>query len=116
MEITSLARNEVCTDPLNEMEINKVFDKSIYDKYYSNFMDDNFKSNNNSLSGFGSTTHISVIDKNNNIASITTTNGEGCGYFISEYGIMMNNMLGEQDLNPYGFHKWETIRRLPTMI
>ena len=29
---------------------------------------------------------------------------------------MMNNMLGEQDLNPYGFHNWETKRRLPTMI
>jgi gamma-glutamyltranspeptidase/glutathione hydrolase len=56
------------------------------------------------------------MDKNNNIASITTTNGEGCGHFIPEYGIMMNNMLGEQDLNPYGFHQWKTIRRLPTMI
>ena len=116
MEITSLARNEVCNNPLNEMEIKQVLDKSIYDKYYSNFMDENFKSNNNSLSGFGSTTHISVMDKDSNIASITTTNGEGCGYFVPEYGIMMNNMLGEQDLNPYGYHKWKTIRRLPTMI
>ena len=68
------------------------------------------------LSGFGSTTHISVIDKDYNVASVTTTNGEGSGHFIPEFGIMMNNMLGEQDLNPYGFHQWKNIRRLPTMI
>ena len=29
---------------------------------------------------------------------------------------MMNNMLGEQDLNPYGFHQWTMQRRLPTMM
>ena len=57
-----------------------------------------------------------VLDKNGNAASITTTNGEGCGRIISKYGIMMNNMLGEVDLNPYGFHNWNIKRRLPTMI
>ena len=68
------------------------------------------------IDGFGSTTHVSIIDKENNAASITTTNGEGCGYTIPEYGIMMNNMLGEEDLNPFGFHNWNKKRRLPTMI
>ena len=29
---------------------------------------------------------------------------------------MMNNLLGEEDLNPFGFHKWNKKRRLPTMI
>ena len=28
----------------------------------------------------------------------------------------MNNMLGEEDLNPFGFHKWGGKRRLPTML
>ena len=28
----------------------------------------------------------------------------------------MNNMLGEHDLNPFGFHKWNKKRRLPTMM
>ena len=56
------------------------------------------------------------MDKRGNAASITTTNGEGCGYIIPEYGIMMNNMLGEEDLNPFGFHKWGKKRRLPTML
>ena len=66
--------------------------------------------------GFGSTTHVSIIDSEGNAASITTTNGEGCGSIIPEYGIMMNNLLGEVDLNPFGFHKWGTKRRLPTMM
>ena len=59
---------------------------------------------------------MSILDNNGNAASITTTNGEGCGYVIPEFGIMMNNMLGEQDLNPFGFHNWNTVRRLPSMI
>ena len=35
---------------------------------------------------------------------------------IGGTGIMLNNMLGEQDLNPQGFHKWNNSMRLPTMI
>ena len=29
---------------------------------------------------------------------------------------MLNNMLGEEDLNPGGFHKWEPDTRLSTMM
>ena len=116
MELTSIARNEVCNDPKNEMEINKVLDDTVFNKYLNRFNDNTLNGDNTKLSGFGSTTHISIIDKDDNIASVTTTNGEGCGYFIPEFGMMMNNMLGEHDLNPYGFHKWKSIRRLPTMM
>ena len=31
------------------------------------------------------TTHYSVVDKWGNAVSVTTTNGEGCGYVIPEY-------------------------------
>ena len=116
MELTSMARHEVCTNPNQEMEINEIFNQKIFNKYLTLFNDNRSIGNTSKLSGFGSTTHISIIDKWNNIFSATTTNGEGCGHFIPEFGMMMNNMLGEQDLNPYGFHKWETQRRLPTMI
>ena len=51
-----------------------------------------------------------------NAASVTTTNGEGCGYILPGTGIMLNNMLGEEDLNPQGFHNWTHSRRLPTMM
>ena len=64
----------------------------------------------------GATTQVSIIDKNGNAASVTTTNGEGCGYLIPELGVMLNNMLGEEDLNPSGFHNFSHQQRLPTMI
>ena len=114
MNIAALARNEVCINPDDEYEISKIFSKNLFNKYLNLFNSENSQADE--LDGFGSTTHVSVLDKNGNAASITTTNGEGCGYIIPEFGIMMNNMLGEEDLNPFGFHKWRKRRRLPTMI
>jgi len=65
---------------------------------------------------WGNTTHISVIDEEGNAATVTTTNGEGSGYIIPNTGIMLNNMLGEEDLNPHGFFKWPSFVRLPSMM
>ena len=115
MNLTSKVRNEVCKNPNDEYEINKIFNEDIYNKYLKLFNCDTLDFAKDT-DGFGSTTHISILDKEGNAASITTTNGEGCGYVMPEYGIMMNNMLGEQDLNPFGFHIWDNPRRLPTMI
>ena len=50
------------------------------------------------------TTHISVIDASGNLAALSVSNGEGCGYVIPGTGIVMNNMLGEVRPQP---------RRLP---
>ena len=66
--------------------------------------------------GAGSTTHISVVDGEGNAASITTSTGIGCGFMIPGTGIMMNNMLGEEDLNPRGFHKQPPGTRLSSMM
>lgn len=65
---------------------------------------------------WGSTTHVSVIDDEGNAASVTTTNGEGSSYVIPGTGIMVNNMLGEEDLNPNGFHQWLENRRISSMM
>ncbi len=62
------------------------------------------------------TTQISVVDRQGNLASMTLSNGEGCGYVIPGTGIMMNNMLGEEDLNPGGFHRWPEDRRIASMM
>ena len=62
------------------------------------------------------TTHISVIDRAGNIAALTTSNGEGCGHLLADTGIMLNNMLGEQDLNPDGFHRWREDQRMTSMM
>ena len=50
------------------------------------------------------TTHISIADSEGNCASMTCSNGEGSGYFAPSTGVMLNNMMGEDDLHPDGFH------------
>jgi len=65
---------------------------------------------------WGNTTHISVIDAQGNAASVTSTNGEGSGCVIPGTGIHLNNMLGEEDLNPHGFFRWPAGVRLPSMM
>lgn len=62
------------------------------------------------------TTHISVADRAGNIASLTASNGEGCGHVLPTTGIMLNNMLGEEDLNFGGFHRWKEGARLASMM
>ena len=62
------------------------------------------------------TTHISVADAQGNLASLTVSNGEGCSYVLPGTGVMMNNMLGEEDLNPGGFHRWKEGCRLASMM
>ena len=68
------------------------------------------------LNRWGNTTHISVIDAQGNAASVTSTNGEGSGRIIPGTGIHLNNMLGEEDLNPHGFFAWPPGVRLPSMM
>jgi len=62
------------------------------------------------------TTHISVIDRRHNIAAVTISNGEGCGSVIPDTSIMLNNTLGEEDLNPSGFHQWQPDQRMSSMM
>lgn len=62
------------------------------------------------------TTHISVIDAAGNAASLTLSNGEGCGQVLPDTGIMLNNMLGEEDLHPGGLHRWREDVRVSSMM
>jgi gamma-glutamyltranspeptidase / glutathione hydrolase len=64
----------------------------------------------------GSTTHIAVLDGDGRACTVTASNGEGAGIIVPGTGIHLNNMLGEQDLNPLGFHKHPPGRRLPSMM
>jgi gamma-glutamyltranspeptidase / glutathione hydrolase len=64
----------------------------------------------------GSTTHISVLDGNGTCASVTCSNGSGSGVLAPGTGVILNNMLGEEDLNPAGFHMIAPGRRVPSMM
>jgi gamma-glutamyltranspeptidase/glutathione hydrolase len=62
------------------------------------------------------TTHISIADQDGNVASMTCSNGEGSGYFAPATGIMLNNMMGEDDLHPEGFHSSAPGQRVTSMM
>ncbi|MDW7773694.1 MAG: gamma-glutamyltransferase [Desulfobulbaceae bacterium] len=62
------------------------------------------------------TTHLSIADQEGNVASMTCSNGEGSGYFVPGTGIMLNNMMGEDDLHPAGFHTGTPGQRVASMM
>jgi gamma-glutamyltranspeptidase/glutathione hydrolase len=66
--------------------------------------------------GPNDTTHISVIDGEGNMVSLTTSAGEGAGFVVGDSGVVLNNMLGEIDLHPHGFHQAPGGLRLQTMM
>ncbi len=67
-------------------------------------------------SRLGATTHISVIDGGGRACAVTCTNGEGSGIVVPGTGIHVNNIMGEEDLSPMGFHHAPAGRRMPSMM
>jgi gamma-glutamyltranspeptidase/glutathione hydrolase len=51
----------------------------------------------------GGTTHVSAVDADGGMASLSSSNGAGSGVIVPGTGFLLNNMLGEEDLNPGGF-------------
>jgi gamma-glutamyltranspeptidase/glutathione hydrolase len=66
--------------------------------------------------GPANTSHLSVIDGDGLAVSLTTTAGESAGYIVPGTGYIPNNILGEEDLHPYGFHTRPAGQRIPTMM
>jgi gamma-glutamyltranspeptidase/glutathione hydrolase len=67
-------------------------------------------------SRLGSTTHVAAMDGDGACASVTCSNGSCSGVIVPGTGLHLNNMLGEEDLNPLGFHRHEPGRRIPSMM
>ncbi len=66
--------------------------------------------------GPSNTSHLSVIDNHGLAVSLTTTAGESAGYVVEGTGYIPNNILGEGDLHPKGFHSLPPGRRIATMM
>jgi len=62
------------------------------------------------------TTHVSVIDGQGNAAAISMSNGEGNGFIVGNFGFMLNNMLGEEDLASGNLEAWREGTRLSSMM
>jgi gamma-glutamyltranspeptidase / glutathione hydrolase len=98
---------------------NALFDPAVADKFTAPDLIDKYAQPLSEImvkNRWGSTTHISVMDDEGNAASVTTSNGEGSSYIIPGTQIMMNNMLGEEDLNPNGFNQWPCNQRMSSMM
>jgi len=108
MELTNKARIEARLEDGTEAAAERLFDAGLLARY------------RNEVCGQGSftrgTTHISVVDGAGNLAAMSLSNGEGCGTHLPGSGIMLNNMLGEEDLNHGGFHRWPQDSRLSSMM
>jgi gamma-glutamyltranspeptidase/glutathione hydrolase len=109
MELTNTARVESRLHQTNgEDAAETLLDPALIDAYRAKVLD-----HPKALRG---TTHISVIDRDGNAAALTLSNGEGAGYIVPGTGIMMNNMLGEEDIMPHGFHQWPADTRMCSMM
>jgi gamma-glutamyltranspeptidase / glutathione hydrolase len=64
----------------------------------------------------GSTTHVSAVDDRGGMASLSSSNGSGSGVVVPQTGLLLNNMLGEQDLSPSGFGTTPAGRRMTSMM
>ena len=129
MQLTNVARKDGFDDRLYRLDIAQQFlAKEHYEAYEKQLLDfllaqtppdmdrSGLDNGMGTLNKWGSTTHISVIDAEGNAASVTASNGEGSGYTIPGTGIMVNNMLGEADLHPNGFHQWPKNVRISSMM
>ncbi len=109
MRLTNQARKDRYNTNLYQKDIDKIFLSAEHVAQYQHQLTE-------IVNKWGSTTHISAIDSEGNAASVTTSHGEGSGYVIPGTGIMVNNMLGEEDLNPHGFHQWQENMRISSMM
>ncbi|SMP07850.1 gamma-glutamyltranspeptidase / glutathione hydrolase [Desulfurobacterium pacificum] len=109
MEVTTKFRSKFVNGNLHKDKIEELLENEDLIETFKNLFV-------RKLNLWGNTTHISVYDSEGNGAAVTTTNGEGSGIIIPDCGVMLNNMLGEEDLNPKGFFKWEPYVRLPSMM
>jgi gamma-glutamyltranspeptidase / glutathione hydrolase len=62
------------------------------------------------------TTHVSVVDSEGNVAAMTTSNGSCSGVFVAGTGVQLNNVMGESDLHPEGFHVTPPGTRVGSMM
>jgi gamma-glutamyltranspeptidase / glutathione hydrolase len=109
MAMSNQARIEAhIDDTIGHPSVDVLLDEKLLDRYRDSII--------GRSKAHRGTTHISVIDRWKNVATLTVSNGEGCGRMVPGTGIMLNNMLGEEDLNPHGFQQWQENQRMTSMM
>lgn len=62
------------------------------------------------------TTHVSVVDGEGGLASLTQSNGSCSGVVVPGTGVQVNNVMGEEDLHPQGLHTTAPGARIGSMM
>ena len=62
------------------------------------------------------TTHASAVDAHGGMAGLSSSCGSGGGVVVPGTGILLNNMAGEEDLNPGGFGRLAPGMRMSSMM
>lgn len=62
------------------------------------------------------TTHVSVVDADGGLASLTQSNGSCSGMTVPGTGVQVNNVMGEEDLHPAGLHTADPGARIGSMM
>jgi len=70
------------------------------DGFRTEFFEDGFEERFLAACKAGFTTHHSTVDDDGNAVSTTSSLGESAGLVVPETGVVLNNFLGEEDVNP----------------
>jgi gamma-glutamyltranspeptidase/glutathione hydrolase len=100
---------------IREIQKNKLSGKDMNRLIKSLYPNLGFELHGDSGSSLG-TSHFNIVDKWGNAVALTSSIGEGSGYFIPGTAMQLNNMLGEAALLPEGFHSWTPNTRLHSMM
>ena len=108
LELSDRARLEALVEDSSHIDADTLLDVDLLELYRHRI-----KGRAAALRG---TTSLAVIDSRDNVATLSFSNGEGCGEIVPGTGLMLNNMLGEEDLVPQGFHRWPVNQRMTSMM
>jgi len=108
LDLSDRARVETLVGDSSLIDVDRLLDDELLERYRQQI-----KGRAAALRG---TTGLCVIDSRENVATLSLSNGEGCGEIVPGTGLMLNNMLGEEDLVPQGFHRWPLNQRMTSMM
>jgi len=106
--LSDRARVEVLVEGSSHIDAGTLLDDELLERYRQQIK--------GRAAAFRGTTSLAVIDSRENVATLSFSNGEGCGEMVPGTGLMLNNMLGEEDLVPQGFHRWPVDQRMTSMM
>jgi gamma-glutamyltranspeptidase/glutathione hydrolase len=120
MEAANAVRGEEFHEGLHDESYVRDFMRADLDDVASRIQDGEWIGGRSGAGGpgdeLGSTTHLTAVDTGGMCASVTCSNGTGSGVLVPRTGVHVNNMLGEEDLNPVGFHRIPPGRRVSSMM